>query len=174
MPNKNKTKSWFSQNSIWAVIIFSMVIIIFGLIFGKLMPVPVPGTSEGASLSGEQAMAIKADDLLAAYIRDEAAADAAYKGKLLDVAGVVKGIGVDATGYPFISLESKSAVGNVRCILKWDLTVISMATELLTGDIVVLQGRLKGHSTNVVVDDCAVIRILRELGKNEVSEPGAP
>jgi len=160
MPDKKR--SWFARNSVWTVIILTVIIVIFGLIFGKIRP--APADSMDTVPSEEPVTAIEADKLLAAYAQDAAAADAAYKEKLLDVAGTVKTIGVDMVGSPFITFKSNDRAENVHCVLKFDLTTIGMAAELSAGDIVVLRGRLKSHSTDVIVWDCIVVQILRNLG----------
>jgi hypothetical protein len=157
MPDKKR------RSSIWTVIILTIVIIVFVLIIGKVMPASSPAASTDMAPSEEPVAAIEADALLAAYARDAVSADAAYKEKLLDVAGTVKMIGVDLGGSPFITLRSDEQAGNVQCVLRFDLTTIGMAAELSAGDIVVLRGRLKSRSGDVVMGDCIIVQILRNL-----------
>lgn len=106
----------------------------------------------------EAAITVTATQLLNDYESNEVAADAKYKGKLVEVSGTIENIGKDILDNPYVALEtnSGSSIFVVQCM--FDKSDQSQLATLTKNSRITLQGRVSGKLGNVVVRECAIVR----------------
>lgn len=93
---------------------------------------------------------ITADALYSEYQKDEIRADVNYKGKLLEVDGIVSNFGKNFAGNAFVSLD-----GHINCTL----LIEADAINLKLGQRIVLKGILvEPTSKDPELHDCKLIR----------------
>lgn len=152
-PKKPIHKKWW----FWAIIVF--VLYLIGSSASKAPNSGSPSASQPsappkAAAPSEEVISISATDLFAAYEKNEIAADAAYKGRLLKVDGVVENIGKDITDTPYVALKAGPLFG-VQCMLA--KSAVDQASELEAGKTVTLQGRNSGKLGEVILRDCVFV-----------------
>jgi RNA polymerase subunit RPABC4/transcription elongation factor Spt4 len=104
----------------------------------------------------EQSISVTAEQLLEAYNENEVKADSQYKGKVLEVTGIVNTIGKDILDEAYVTVGSGEPyeVWSVQCYFgKGDLDSIS---ELSPGDTVTISGKCSGKTLNVALKQCTV------------------
>lgn len=116
---------------------------------------PVPPKQNPVVLPGP-AIAISAPELVTAYSSDPAVGDTKFKGKTVDVTGVVFSKKLDVTGEYFIAMEggSEGFLG-IRCYLHESNRF--QFDEVETGQTLVVRGICDGVMTHVVLRSAAVI-----------------
>jgi tetratricopeptide (TPR) repeat protein len=140
----NRDKATEHKIGLKAVTIFALVISLEFLILG---------VSLGAA---EKPTRIPADKLMTAYLNDEIAADAQYKGKLLAVTGNVATVGKDSGGTVYVTLETGVMVFKIQCFFKKeDDTAFA---QIGSGVQVTIIGRCDGKlkEGNVLLKDCTL------------------
>lgn len=104
----------------------------------------------------ESAPALTAQELYRAYRKDEAAADALYKGRLLKVSGVADYSGTDLIlEAPEVILTGggKDASRGVDCV--FDPRYEDKVAKVAKGDALTVLGRCEGfYKINVLLRDC--------------------
>lgn len=80
----------------------------------------------GTSLDNPHGIAMSADNLMAAYKRNELDADSKYQGKRMSIGGVVQRVGKNDEGDPYVILEP-----NVLC--RFSEAFYRRITQLQTG-----------------------------------------
>ncbi len=99
---------------------------------------------------------VSATDLSNAYNDNEVAADAQYKGKVVDVSGTIDTIGKDVLGNPYVALKTgEYSPFEVQCMFS-DADEATLA-NLSSGQVVTLQGTVAGKPLDVEVDGCSVV-----------------
>jgi hypothetical protein len=95
---------------------------------------------------------VTAADLLAQYEANEVAADERYKGKWIEVEGVVDRVGKDILDKPYVTLKGgkKFGIFSVQCYP----TPRSGLGDLKPNHIITIRGRCKGKFGNVLLEDC--------------------
>ncbi len=92
--------------------------------------------------------------LFGEYHANELAADAKYKGRPIEVTGVVKSIGSDILGTPYIALDAGDRTAfSVQCMFDDNDGLVI----LNQGDRVRIRGTCNGKMLNVVLDDCILV-----------------
>ena len=94
-------------------------------------------------------MPVTATKLYADYKANELSADNTYKGKLVEVSGMVENIGKDILNSPYISLKTGEIIGSVQCMLD--------DSALAEGTKVTMQGRVSGLMGNVIIKECLLV-----------------
>jgi hypothetical protein len=95
---------------------------------------------------------LSADDLYSQYNANEVAADAKYKGKVVDVYGVIRDIGKDILGSPYVVLGGQGFLDGVQCTFpRADDSPVAHVTK---GQFVSIRGRVSGKMGNVLVNEC--------------------
>lgn len=100
---------------------------------------------------------LKADYKLASavlwneYEENEVNADTKYKGKILEVTGMIDNIGTDITNTLYITLEGDDFVGSIQCFFNDKYK--SDVAKLTKGQKVTIRGRCEGKFLNVLVKD---------------------
>ncbi len=97
-----------------------------------------------------------ADALYADYQDNEIRADSEYKGKIIEISGVVKSVGKDKNGYPYIFLRtSQTVILGIQCFLgeyNYD-----DAMRVSKGQRVRIKGKVAGKFTNIQLHYCQVV-----------------
>ncbi|HMO77714.1 MAG TPA: hypothetical protein PKA42_02285 [Candidatus Paceibacterota bacterium] len=114
--------------------------------------------TNNSTIEQEEIINIQATDLIADYRANEIAADSTYKGKTVQVTGVVGSIAKDILNNPYVTLknESGSTFESVQCFF-------SRADEASLANVskdtrITLQGRVSGWSlSSVVIRDCSIL-----------------
>lgn len=96
---------------------------------------------------------IKAPQLYAEYEENEVKADREYKGKIIQVVGLIDGFGTGLMEDDiYITLITEDAIGTVQCNFKEEYkTQIAMMTK---GQYVTIVGRCTGKFFNVCLEHC--------------------
>ncbi len=115
-------------------------------------------SSAPASAPPQEAIKVTALKIVNDYKENGVAADATYKGKIIEVTGTVKTIDKDILDTPYIALESYeyAIVDHVQCMFPR-----SSAAELATvtkGQKITLRGKVLTNMGNILVEDCLIVR----------------
>lgn len=155
-------QNWFARHKmltgIGALILFGALVNAIG---GTSQNQPSSSVSSGAPQAAvpakepPQAIKVSASDLMAEYDANEIAADAKYKGKLLEVSGTISDIGKDILDNPYIALKTQEAFSSVQCMLKDSEK--DRASSLAKGTQIIVQGTDGGKLLNVFVRDCVIL-----------------
>jgi hypothetical protein len=96
------------------------------------------------------------ETLLGEYRSNEVRADSKFKGKLVQVAGVVGDVKKDLLNSVYVTLGTGAPfeIPEVQCFVQDASTVASLSK----GDRVTMRGRVDGLMMNVLVRDCEVVR----------------
>lgn len=96
-----------------------------------------------------QILAVTADRLYYDYKTDVTAADQIYKGKTLQVTGIIAGIGVSGSLYILFYNGIEPEVCGVQCI--FSNAYASQLANLSVGQTAALTGKCLGYYANVVI-----------------------
>jgi hypothetical protein len=151
-----------------------IVLLVAGLIFGLTLskggPTPAPPAVAGPPITpappavagapikpaGEEKpppLAIRANDLHAAYAANEVAADRQYRARWLDVTGTVQDIKRDPSGAAVVELQSGEKYWPVRC--KFARQDEDAVAGLAKGRVVTVRGLCAGRWIQYVRTDSA-------------------
>lgn len=112
---------------------------------------PGPGPAQPAA-PVEPSQRVTADQLIAEYKANEVRADKLYKGRLVEVTGVVGNVGKDILGDAYVTLRASEdfEFASVQCVPKprWNLY------DLQPGYTCTITGVCAGKFINVVLKDC--------------------
>jgi len=148
------------------IIILSLAVIAISLVAGFAIHIASQGTAStgtsGASSSGPEITPaieeITVDELLQAYYTDRKAAEAEYKGKILNVTGVVDSVGKNVVGTSFVKLAGNSIEPwRVQCM--FDKKYESELAELTRAQIITIQGKCGDYlPPDVAMTDCILVQ----------------
>jgi len=116
----------------------------------EVEPVPEPEL--------EPAMELTVDELLSAYVTDEAAADAKLANKLLRVTGVVATIDVKEmldNHYIRLTTAERNLLRSVRCV--FDKSQAPVLQKLAIGQTITVQGIYRGSIIEIRMLDCVLV-----------------
>jgi hypothetical protein len=119
---------------------------------------PSASGSSTPTPSASIAATVTARALYAGYAKDKAASDTLYKGKLLEVSGVVERVGTDPIlNAPEIMLVAGSAKQGpgVDCII--DARYSQQAGKVRPGQTVTVAGTCDGFAVNVLLLHCRLL-----------------
>lgn len=124
-------------------------------------PKVVEGTSGGtetaaAKPADEPAIQVTAAKLYADYEANEVGADQKYKGKVVEVSGLIDSIGKDILDTPFVALSNgqQYSVFNVQCMFAKDDE--AKLSGLVKGRSITLRGEVSGKLGGVIVRGCSI------------------
>jgi hypothetical protein len=132
------------------IVLIGIVGLIGGLIAYQMYTQPLKDMS---NMDAEVQMS--ATDLYAAYDADEAAANAAYLGKIIEVTGVVQHIENGDGGTATLVLDTGAALGSVLC--RMDQQKGSDFNHLQPGQQVQVKGECVGKLIDVEFTRCILI-----------------
>jgi hypothetical protein len=107
---------------------------------------------------------IAATQLLQEFRDDPATADQKYRGKYLELTGVVERAGRGRDGVPFVILHAgdESAKPTVECF--FDFADDGRVSRLAKGETITLRGEYEGQVTNPQVRGCVLVKPNAEPG----------
>lgn len=104
-----------------------------------------------------ETLKVTAVQLSGDYKANEIAAEAKYKGKLLEISGLVGDIGKDITDTPYITfqIDQYSIVNQVQCMFsKSDEQLLASISK---GQRLTVTGEVSGKLVNVIVRNCKIV-----------------
>lgn len=118
----------------------------------------VGSDSTKTAVQAEQAIQVTAPKIIADYKANEVSADAMYKGKLIEVKGIVSNIAKDIVDTPYITLSSGEQYGieSVQCMFTKEQE--AELAGITKGKSITLQGRVSGKLMNVIVRECGIVQ----------------
>jgi uncharacterized protein YqgC (DUF456 family) len=155
-----KEKMHFSLSKGLKVLIILILLGIAGSQMGNKAKSPeaVKTTSDNAPVQQVATAKVTAIQLAEDYKANEIAADAKYKGKLLEISGIVGSIGKDILSTPYITFQTEqyAIINQVQCMFaKTDEQVLA---NLSKGQSVTVTGEVSGSVGNIIVNGCKVIK----------------
>ena len=103
------------------------------------------------------AISVTAEELCSAYRDNEAAADALYKDKILEVTGrreLTGATGIDRDGNPYTTISCEGLSGGIRCWFSPEdvLEITKLGTQ------VTIRGKCYGYSMwTVLLGECSIV-----------------
>ncbi len=148
-------KPWHKKWWVWVLI----VIAVFGII-GSLDDSNSTGTQNvREEVKEEPAISVTAFQMAKEYKQNEVAAEAKYKGKLVEISGTVDTIGMDITDTPYISFTTENQyeiINRIQCMFSDKDT--AMLSAISKGQKITLQGEVSGALGNIIVRDCSIVQ----------------
>ena len=95
---------------------------------------------------------ISASKLYKEYNENEIAADEKYKGKIIEVTGVIRDIGNDIMDNAYITLVGNEYFGDIQCYFNEK----SVVAKLSKGKKITVIGSCSGLMINVQINNCIV------------------
>ena len=95
---------------------------------------------------------ISASKLYKEYNENEIAADEKYKGKIIEVTGVIRDIGNDIMDNAYITLVGNEYFGDIQCYFNEK----SVVAKLSKGKRITVIGSCSGLMINVQINNCIV------------------
>ena len=126
-------------------------LLLITLIIGTLL-FSACGAKKPATTAVPLPIDISATQLIKEYKNNAGAADKKYKDKELSVSGVVKEIGKETSGTPFLLLTGSSANETTGVYCTFFDNYDSILAKLHIGQDVGITGICKGFNTNVLLD----------------------
>ncbi len=117
----------------------------------------VQATAEQPAAPAQAPIKVSAIDLYNAYNQNQVAADAKYKGNLVEMTGVIGSIGKDILNNPYVTLSTgEYSILNVQCM--FSQADESQLANLSSGQSVTLEGTVSGETIGIVeVDWCSIV-----------------
>lgn len=101
-------------------------------------------------------MELKADELLAAFRQDEAAANRVYVDKVLIVSGKVRQVESNTAGQTAVHLDTGDPLAAVVCSFYTDESVY--VKNIAPGTIVRIKGICTGALADVILNRCSMVK----------------
>ena len=98
---------------------------------------------------------ITASNLFTVYEKNEIKAEQVYKGKKVEITGIIDSIGTDILDNPYVKLSSgeKYSMTGVQCFFE-DKDEIEKVANLNTGETVTIIGIVDGKLLNIFIKNC--------------------
>jgi hypothetical protein len=104
------------------------------------------------SIDNEITISVNADSLMAAYTRDEVAANAIYLDKALVVTGAIAELNINQAGQHVVILKTEDPISGIVCTIKKN-----PVKPLQIGQPVLIKGFCSGFISDVVLRDCQIM-----------------
>ena len=113
--------------------------------------------SKTVEVPKEEMVSVTATKMIADYKANEVSADAMYKGKMVEVKGLVSSIGKDILDTPYIALTNgdQYAFESVQCMFM--KTQESELVNVKKGQSITLKGRVSGKLGNIIIRECNIV-----------------
>ena len=102
-------------------------------------------------IENKQGLVISADSLINFYNEDEAAANARFLDKAIEVRGTVAKVGVNSDGQTTVLLASSDPLTSVFCTLR------DKGIKVDEGKEIVIKGFCSGKTLDVLLTDCVIV-----------------
>jgi hypothetical protein len=153
---KNKLKISLSKGL--KIFLIIVLLAIAGSLASKNSPTQTPSTSNNAPVENVQKtpeLTVTAIKLSEDYKANEVSADAKYKGKFIEVSGVIDNIAKDIMDTPYVTLKTDTySIVGVQCMFEKE-SEPQLAT-LSKGKSITLQGEVSGKMMNVIIRGCII------------------
>lgn len=141
------------------MVVASICFFLLGVIAIVISGEGTPAMTPTPQVTEPSAIPVTAAKLSSAYEDNEVAADAQYKGEIVDVTGVVETIAKDIFDTPYVVLRDggKWSVWNIQCMfsVKDELTL----AQLSKGQVITVRGKCDGYGRpNVIARNCKVVQ----------------
>ena len=150
-------KKWW----VWVLIVLGIFIILGSLGSSDSATSSDTGseTQNGGGDTGQEpAFVVTAFEMAAEYKENEVAADAKYKGKLVEISGTVDTIGKDIADTPYIAFATENQyeiINRIQCMFgRNDTEALSGVSK---GQKITLRGEVSGALGNIIVRDCQIV-----------------
>ena len=120
--------------------------------FGSLDELENLDQSPKVTSDSNPSVTISASKLYKEYNENEIAADEKYKGKIIEVTGVIRDIGNDIMDNAYITLVGDEYFGDIQCYFNEK----SVVAKLSKGKRVTVIGSCSGLMINVQINNCIV------------------
>lgn len=120
-------------------------------------PEAIKTSDNNAPVEQVTALKVTAVQLAEAYKANEVAADAKYKGKALEISGLVGNIGKDILDTPYITFQTEqyAIINQVQCMFaKNDEQILATLSK---GQSVKVSGEVSGSMGNIIVKGCRIV-----------------
>lgn len=138
------------------IVLVLILLVIVGTTMSDSDTATVASSKEEASVPAQEAIKVTATKLADEYKANEVAADAKYKGNLVEVSGTIGTIGKDITDTPYVTLTiGQYDILSVQCMFgRNDQTALA---SLSKGQSITLKGEVSGKLGNVLVRGCSIV-----------------
>ena len=120
--------------------------------FGSLDEFENLDQSPKVTFDSNPSITISASKLYKEYNENEIAADEKYKGKIIEVTGVIRDIGNDIMDNAYITLVGNEYFGDIQCYFNEK----SVVAKLSKGKRITVIGSCSGLMINVQINNCIV------------------
>ena len=120
--------------------------------FGSLDEFENLDQSPKVTSDSNPSVTISASKLYKEYNENEIAADEKYKGKIIEVTGVIRDIGNDIMDNAYITLVGDEYFGDIQCYFNEK----SVVAKLSKGKRITVIGSCSGLMINVQINNCIV------------------
>ena len=120
--------------------------------FGSLDEFENPEQSPIVTSDSNPSVTISASKLYKEYNENEIAADEKYKGKIIEITGVIRDIGNDIMDNAYITLVGNEYFGDIQCYFNEK----SVVAKLSKGKKITVIGSCSGLMINVQINNCIV------------------
>lgn len=151
-----KEKMHLSLSKGLKVVLVLILLVLVGTTMSGSDTATIASSKEEASAPAKEAIKVTATKLADDYKANEVAADAKYKGNLVEVSGIIGTIGKDIIDTPYVTLTiGQYDILSVQCMFgKNDQTALA---NLSKGQSITLQGEVSGKLGNVLVRGCKIV-----------------
>ena len=132
----------------------SLISLLFFILiaFGSLEDFESLDESTKITLDTKPSLKVSAVKLYNDYNANEIAADEKYKGKIIEVTGIIRDIGNDIMDNAYITLVGDQYFGDIQCYFSEKSVVVSLSK----GKRITVMGSCSGLMMNVHLNDCII------------------
>ena len=154
--NASAKKPWHKKWWGWVLIVIALFVVVGS--FGDSDSGGSASQSSREEVSAEPTYTVTAFEMAGEYKANEVAAEAKYKGKLVEISGTVDTIGNDALDTPFIAFATENQyeiINRIQCMFsRNDITTLSGVSK---GERITLRGEVSGALGNIIVRNCEIV-----------------
>lgn len=152
-----KEKAHLSLSRGLKIAVVLILLVLVGTTMSGSDTATVASSKEKTSAPVQEAIKVTASKLAEDYKANEVAADAKYKGNLVEVSGIIGTIGKDITDTPYVTLSiGQYEITTVQCMFgRNDQTALA---SLSKGQSITLQGEVSGKLGNIIVRGCKIVQ----------------
>lgn len=139
------------------IAVITIMVMFAGCVEEGITPTPIT-TSPMETITPTEITRIDAIDLAIEFDENEIAAEQKYKGKIIEVEGMITDFGIDILDKPYLTLAGIDEYGltDIACYFPSEA-----ATELATlakWDEVIVRGECRGKTMHVMLKNCELVK----------------